>query len=162
MADILSPNEIHYTDFEPKLQNRFIMYINNIPSYIIKAGSRPSIQFNVIEIDHINMTRKVLGKGKWQDITLTLYDPINPSGTQAVMEWVRRGYESVTGRAGYSQFYKEEITIVLMGGPGDIVEEWKLNGAFVSNADWGSIDWTSDTPTEISITVSYDYAVLNF
>ena len=35
MADLLSPNEIHYTEFEPKLQSRFIMYINNIPSYII-------------------------------------------------------------------------------------------------------------------------------
>lgn len=162
MADLLSPDEIHYRDFEPKLKNRFMMFIDEIPYYIVKAGNRPSIQFNPITLDHINMKRKILGKGEWQDISLTLYDPINPSGAQAVIEWIRRGYESVTGRAGYSQFYKKDIVLNMIGPPGDIVEEWTLKGAFVTSADWGSIDWSDDSPAEITIQVAYDYAVLSF
>ena len=40
---VLDPNEIMFTAFEPKVQNRFIMYIDGIPSYIIKKISRPSV-----------------------------------------------------------------------------------------------------------------------
>ena len=32
MADLLSPNEIMYTAYEPKVANRFIMYIEGIPA----------------------------------------------------------------------------------------------------------------------------------
>lgn len=162
MARLLEPDEIHYTDFEPKLQNRFIMYINGIPSYIIKAASKPHITFNTVTLDHMNMKRKMLGKGEWQDLNITLYDPINPSGAQAVIEWVRDGYESLTGRAGYADFYKREITLNTFGPPGDIVEEWKLKGAFISDADWGALDWANAEPGEITLTLTYDFAVLEF
>ena len=32
MADILTNEEIFFKDWEPKLQNRFFMYIDDIPS----------------------------------------------------------------------------------------------------------------------------------
>ena len=163
MARILEPNEMHFNEFEPKLQFRYILYINGIPSYLAKSGKRPSISFSPVTIDYINMKRKLLGKGEWEDIDLTLYDPINPSGAQAVIEWVRKGYESVTGRAGYADFYKQEVTLNMLGPVGDIVEEWKLKGAFISKADWGALDYTNmDAPAEITITLTYDYAVLQF
>jgi len=162
MARLLEPDEIHYTDFEPKLQNRFIMYIDGIPSYIIKTSGKPQIQFNVVTLDHMNMKRKLLGKGEWQDLSITLYDPINPSGAQSVIEWVRAGYESLTGRAGYADFYKKEIVLNTFGPPGDVIEEWRLKGAFISDANWGELDWANAEPGEISLTLSYDFAVLEF
>lgn len=163
MAKILEPTEIHFAEFEPKLQFRYIMYMGGIPTYLAKSAKRPAINFSPVTIDHINMKRKLLGKGEWQDIDLTLYDPINPSGAQAVIEWIRKGYESVTGRAGYADFYKQEVTLNMLGPVGDIVEEWKLKGAFISKADWGALDWSNtDSPAEISITLTYDYAVLEF
>ena len=39
---VLSANEIMFTSFEPKVQNRFIMYIDGIPAYLIKKASSPS------------------------------------------------------------------------------------------------------------------------
>ena len=36
---VLNPNEIFFTAFEPKVANRFIMYVDGIPSYIIKGIS---------------------------------------------------------------------------------------------------------------------------
>ncbi len=112
MAELLDPNEIFFTPFEPKLQNRFIMYIEGVPAYLVKGAGRPNISFNPITLDHINVKRKVKGKGEWQDITIKLYDPIVPSAAQATMEWVRLSHESVTGRDGYSDFYKKDITLV--------------------------------------------------
>ena len=158
----LDPSEIMFTPFEPKTKNRFIMYIEGIPAYLIKTAKRPSIQFEEIVLDHINVKRYIKGKGAWQPIDVMLYDPVVPSGAQAVMEWVRLSHESVTGRDGYSDFYKKDIDIFTLGPVGDVVEQWKLKGAFVSNANFGDMDWTSESPANISITIVMDYAILNY
>ena len=93
MAKILEPDEMHFKEWEPKYQFRYIMYIQGIPTYLVKSAKRPSIQFSAVTLDHINMKRKLLGKGEWQDIDIVLYDPINPSGAQTAISWVRKGYE---------------------------------------------------------------------
>jgi len=162
MAQLLDPTEIFFTAYEPKVSNRFIMYVDGIPSYLIKAASRPSIDQGEIVLDHINIERKIKGKSRWQDVTITLYDPVVPSGAQAVMEWVRLHHESVTGRDGYSDFYKKDIRINTLGPVGDVVEEWILKGAYCQNANFGDMDWTSDTPANINMTIVMDYAILNY
>ena len=159
---ILESNQMFFTAFEPKLQNRFLMEIDGIPAYLIKKTGRPSISFNNITLDHINVKRKIKGKAVWNPITANLYDPVTPSGAQAVMEWVRLSHESVTGRDGYSDFYKKNITIKTLGPVGDIVEEWILKGAYCQQASFGDMDWTSDTPANISMTIVMDYAILNY
>jgi hypothetical protein len=159
---VLDPNEIFYTAFEPKVQNRFIMYIDGIPSYLIKKAASPQVSFTDIKLDHINVYRKLKGKAEWADIAMDLYDPITPSGAQAVMEWVRLGHESVTGRNGYSDFYKKDLTLNVLGPVGDIVSEWVIKGAYVKNATFGDYDWSQEGYATISLTVAMDYCVLNF
>lgn len=159
---ILDANEIMFQAFEPKVQNRFVMYMYNIPSFMVKVASAPSFTDNEIKLDHINSYRKIRGKREWNTIDLTLYDPINPSGAQNVMEWARLGYESVTGRAGYSDFYKKDVTLNQLGPVGDIVGEWIIKGAFITDANFGSFDWSSDEVAEISLTLSMDYCILNY
>jgi len=162
MAEILEFNEMFYTNFEPKMKNRFIMEIGGIPSYLIKTANRPNIQFEAVTLEHINLKRKLKGKGEWQDLEITLYDPIVPSGAQAVMEWVRTSHESLTGRDGYADFYKKDIDIYMLGPVGDKIEQWKIKGAFILNAQFGDLDWTSNDPAEITLTLAYDYAILEF
>jgi hypothetical protein len=79
------------------------------------------------------------------------------------MEWVRLHHESVTGRDGYSDFYKKDLTINVLGPVGDIVSEWILKGAFITSTNFGEYSWdTVDTAINLTIEVSIDYAVLNF
>ena len=159
---ILSSTQMMFTAFEPKLQNRFLMSIDGIPSYLIKKISRPSITFGEVVLDHINVKRKIKGKANWDNITCDLYDPVTPSGAQAVMEWVRLSHESVTGRDGYSDFYKKDIHIHTLGPVGDVVEEWIMKGAFCSSAGFGDMDWSTADPVNISLTINMDYAILNY
>ena len=159
---ILDTNEIMFTAFEPKLQNRFIMYIDGIPAYLIKTAARPSIEFEEVELNHMNVKRYVKGKASWQAVEITLYDPIVPSSAQAVMEWIRLGHESVTGRDGYSDFYKKDIQFQVLGPVGDIVEQWTLKGTFIQSANFNDLDFSSSDPVEISLTLRYDYAILEF
>ena len=162
MPDLIDPSEIMFTPFEPKIKNRFIMYVEGVPAYLIKAAARPQITFEEIALDHINVKRYVKGKGDWQTLDITLYDPIVPSGAQAVMEWVRLHKESVTGRDGYSDFYKKDVTINVLGPVGDKVEEWTLKGAWIKDANFGELAWESNDPADIVLTLRYDYAILQF
>ena len=162
MPELVDANEIMFTPFEPKLKNRFIITIDGVPAYTIKASGRPQIQFEEVELRHMNVSRYVAGKGTWQAIEMTLYDPIVPSAAQAVMEWVRLSHESVTGRDGYADFYKKNIKINTLGPVGDKVEEWELKGAFITTANFGDLSFDDITPVEISLTVRYDYAILQF
>ena len=159
---VLDPNEIFFTAFEPKQANRFILYMDGIPSFMIKGMSAVTLAQGVVTLNHINVERKVKGKSAWQNMTMTLFDPITPSGAQAVMEWVRLHHESVTGRDGYSDFYKKDITFNTLGPVGDKVEEWTLKGAFISAATFGDMDWATEDPVNIELTIKYDYAILQF
>ena len=149
-------------DWEPKMANRFIMYIGDIPSYIIKAAARPSLTNGEVVLDHINIDRKVKGKTRWNDVAITLYDPIVPSGAQAVMEWVRLHHESLTGRDGYSTQYKKDITFHSLSPTGEKIEEWTLKGAFILDTNFGQMDWGTEEYVQIEMTLKYDYAVLEY
>ena len=162
MAELIAANDIMFTPFEPKLKNRFIMQIDGIPAYLIKTAARPQITFEDVELHHMNVVRYVKGKGQWQPLTITLYDPIVPSAAQAVMEWVRLGHESVTGRDGYSDFYKKDVTFNVLGPVGDKVEEWTLKGTYINDAQFGDMDFSDSTAVEITLQLRYDYAILQF
>ena len=162
MANLIENDKIFYTPYEPKVQNRFILQVDGIPSFIMKKVSRPQIECGEVVLDHINIIRKVKGKCKWGDITMTLYDPIVPSGAQAVMEWVRTQHESVTGRDGYADFYKKDFDIFVLGPVGDKIENWKVKGAYVKTATFGDLDWSTETQVEIQLTLAVDYCVLEY
>ena len=160
---VLDPNEMMFTAFEPKQANRFILYVDGIPAYMIKEFGEVKIEQAEVTLNHINVQRKVKGKSTWSDVTMKLYDPITPSGAQAVMEWVRLHHESVTGRDGYSDFYKKDVTVNVLGPVGDVVSEWILKGAFIKDATFDGYNWDTDAQAQsIGLTLAIDYAVLNF
>ena len=45
MNEVLEFNDMFYTNFEPKMKNRFIMEIDGIPSYLIKTST--DLQFSL-------------------------------------------------------------------------------------------------------------------
>jgi hypothetical protein len=160
---ILNSNEIFFTAFEPKQANRFILYMDGVPSYIVKGVNAISLTQGEVPLNHINVQRKVKGKTVWNDVQMTLFDPITPSGAQSVMEWVRLHHESVTGRDGYSDFYKKDLVLDVLGPVGDVVSEWILKGAFIKDANFGDYSWDqADQAVNITMTVAVDYCVLNF
>ena len=162
MANLVSEQELFFTAFEPKTANRYIMQLDGIPSYLIKKIERPKLTQEVKKLDHINLQRYVKGKSVWGELNLELFDPIVPSGAQAVMEWVRLHHESVTGRDGYAEFYKKDIIINVLGPVGDKVEEWILKGCQITKVEFGEMDWSKDDPASISMTIQPDFCILNY
>ena len=162
MATLIDANQAMFTPFEPKLKNRFVMSIDGIPAYLIKTANRPTISFEEVELNHMNVKRFVKGKATWETIEITMYDPVVPSAAQAAMEWVRLSHESVTGRDGYSDFYKKDVQFQVLGPVGDVVEQWTLKGTWIQAANFNDLDFASSEPVDISLTLRYDYAILEF
>ena len=159
---VLDPNEIFFTPFEPKQQNRFVLYVDGFPAYLIKGMGAVTVSQGTVNLNHINIQRNIKGKTTWGTISMTLFDAITPSGAQSVMEWVRLHHESVTGRDGYSDFYKKDLTVNVLGPVGDVVSEWIIKGAFITDASFGEYNYDNEGAVEISMTVQPDYCVLNF
>jgi len=163
MANLVQEQELFFNSFEPKTANRFILYMDGVPSYLVKGVERPKLTQDAKPIDHINLQRYVKGKSIWGPMSMTLYDPIVPSGAQAVMEWLRLHHESVTGRDGYLAFYKKDIVLNMLGPVGDKVEEWILKGSQITNIEFGELNWAdTGTPMEFTITIQPDYCLLNY
>ena len=50
----------------------------------------------------------------------------------------------------------------MLGPVGDKIEQWTLKGAFIQSANFGDLDWSSNDPASIELTLSYDYAILEY
>ena len=162
MAETLSVAEMLPNKFEPKRQFRWVFAIEGIDAFLMKSAARPQIQTGEVKMPFINHTRYVAGRTEFSTLSVTLYDPIAPSGAQQVMEWVRTHFESVSGRSGYADFYKRDCQIKMLDPIGTVVELWDVKGAFITDANFNDLNYDSENPTEISVTMRFDNCVLQY
>jgi len=160
MADLLMKMPIPY---EPKRKNRFIMSFPSslgINSWYVESASRPQISINPVPIPFLNTETYVAGKFNWNTINVTFRDPIGPSASQALMEWVRLHAESVTGRMGYAAGYKKDIDLEMLDPTGVVVEKWILQGTFLTDVNFDSLSYTDDGLATITATLRPDRCIL--
>tara|TARA_A100001515_G_C4572814_1_gene210303 strand:- start:4 stop:498 length:495 start_codon:yes stop_codon:yes gene_type:complete len=164
MAETLSVADMLPNKFEPKRKNRFVLAIEGIDSFLIQESARPDFKLGEQKLNFINSYRKISnGRGEWQNISVKLHDPIAPSGAQQTMEWIRTHYESVSGRAGYADFYKRDIQIKILDPVGTVVELWDIKGAFLTNVGFDALNYTSDgEPFMITLTIAFDNCIFQF
>ena len=162
MAETLSVADMLPNKFEPKRKFRWDLAIEGIDAFLMKTANRPTISTNEVTMPFINHTRYLAGRTTFGTMGVTLYDPIAPSGAQQVMEWVRTHFESVSGRAGYADFYKRDCQIKLLDPIGTVVELWDVKGAFITEASYGDLSYDTNDPAEISLTLRFDNCVLQY
>jgi hypothetical protein len=162
MAETLSVAEMIPNKFEPKRKNRWVFAIEGIDAFLMKSAARPTVQIQETELKYINSTRYMAGRSTFGDLSVTIYDPIAPSGAQQVMEWIRTHYESVSGRAGYADFYKRDCQLKMLDPVGTVIELWDIKGAHLTNVAFGDVSYDDDAPTEISMTLRFDNCVLQY
>ena len=160
MADLLMKMPIPY---EPKRQNRFILRFPSslgINEWFVESTSRPHIMIGATEIQFLNTSTFVAGRFNWQTINVTFRDPIGPSASQALMEWVRLHAESVTGRMGYAAGYKKNVDLEMLDPTGVVVEKWILEGTFLTGYDGGSLSYSTDGLAKVTSSMRMDRCIL--
>lgn len=162
MAEVLEVQDMLANTFEPKRKFRWLLAIEGIDAFLLKTAARPTIQTESIQIDYINATRYLASKYTFETIEVTLHDAIAPSGAQQVMEWLRLAHEHVTQRGGYADFYKRDIQLKMLDPLGAVVELWDIKGAFIESANYGELAYDSMESADISLTIKFDLAVLQY
>ena len=162
MAETLPVANMLPNKFEPKRKFRWIFAIEGIDAFLMKSAARPNVTISEQEIQYMNSRRYLAGKLSYDAISVTLYDPIAPSGAQQVMEWVRTHTETVSGRSGYADFYKRDCQLKMLDPVGTVVELWDLKGCFLTSAGFGDLDYGTEDPTEIALTIRFDNCVLQY
>lgn len=148
---------------EPKRKNRFLFRFPSqlgIQEYWLSSGSRPSLVQNVVTIPFLNTETYVLGRFNWETITIVFNDGTGPSASQAIMEWVRLGSESVTGRQGYAAGYMKPVELDILDPTGVTIEKWFLPESFLSNVQFGDLSMSDDELLQITATLVFPRAIL--
>ena len=160
MSDLLMKMPLAY---EPLKQNRFLLRFPadlGIQEWFCVSAKRPGIKQTSVEIPFLNTSTYVVGRYTWDEIQVTLRDPIGPSASQAIMEWVRLHAESVTGRMGYAAGYMRDVELCMLDPTGVVVQLWILKNAFPTKADFGNLSYAQDDLAEITMTLRPQYCIL--
>ena len=150
--------------YEPKRVNRFFAEFSEelgIEVWLIQKFKRPSMKINSVQIQFMNEQNYVAGRYSWEEMQLTFLDPIGPSTSQILMEWVRLHAESLTGREGYAAGYKKNILLKAVDPTGVEVEKWTLEQCMVTAIDFGENSYEDDTLTNIQLTIQPWRCILN-
>lgn len=162
MPTNLDVTEMLPNRFQPLSKRHFVLAIEGIDSFLLKTAKRPSYTTEEVTLNWINSTRYLAGKTTFEAMDITLIDAIAPSGAQQVMEWIRLHFESVSGRAGYADFYKRDIQIKMLDPVGTVVQLWDIKGAFLTKADFGELTYEGSDVCEIALSIRFDNACLQY
>lgn len=132
-----------------------------------KTVTKPSYSVSSNEYQLINQKYKVPGVVTWEPITIAIAD-IGNTVKNLVDDLGRFGWNPEGELDGLSKIGAGElppgeigkIRIEQLNGTGQVLETWRLEGAFISRVSFGTLDYSSDEIVEVQITVDYDYAIL--
>ena len=151
-------------EYEPKRINRFFAEFADelgIEVWKVQKFKRPSMKINSVAIQFMNEQNYVAGRYTWETMSIDFLDPIGPSSSQQLMEWVRLHAESLTGRMGYAAGYKKNITLKALDPTGIEVEKWFLEQCQIVSIDFGDNDYSSDELQKVTLEIQPWRCILN-
>jgi len=163
---------------EPKRQFRWLLYIAGMPQFIVKDVKKPSFTVASTPHDFINYKFHYPGRVEWQDITVTIVDPVQPDSTASLVNILEAaGYvlpDEYTSQANEPRTISKQSFVDAMGGQiqlvqfgantgaqeENVLEKWTINNPFLTYVDFGNLSYASDELVNISMTIKYDWANL--
>jgi hypothetical protein len=157
----------------PKLQYRFrALFINfgvggstqEITKQVMDI-QRPSLSFEEIALDIYNSKIYLAGKHTWAETQINLRDDAGGNVTKLVGQQLQKQFDFVEqASAATGQDYKFQINYeVLDGGNGtmvpNVLETWELYGCFIKSANYNNMDYKSNEPATIQLSIRFDNAV---
>jgi hypothetical protein len=125
---------------------------------------RPSVNFNPITLDVYNSKVYLQGKPEWQETSINLRDDAGGNVARLISEQVQKQFdflEQASARSGAD--YKFLLRYqVLDGGNGasvNVLEEWTLLGCFISSVDYQDLNYATNDPATIALTIKFDNAI---
>ena len=129
----------------------------NIPGIYCRSASRPSLEVESTQIDFLNATTWVPGKGRWQPITVSFID-VADIQMQGLYNWIATVY-NFTDPVGLSQGEKADWNgtafLNMLDGCGNVLETWGLGSCFPTSINFGDLSYESSDLATIELTLKF-------
>jgi hypothetical protein len=155
----------------PKLKHRFrvIVYnfgkitsVVNITKQTVSVG-RPSINYNETALHSYNNVIWIAQKPEWQTLELVVRDDIGNLATSDVSQQVQNQMNHYTqDQAPSAKDYKFQMEIQTLDGTmgaSNIIESWYLEGCYLTQVAYDSLEYSSSDAMQITMTIRYDNAL---
>lgn len=154
-----------------KRKFRWVFSIDGQQMWYAKVGARPNLTIDETEIHHLHERHMISGKPVWENLSLTIFD-VKPTSTslggseEKLHEWLNTvwkfsreiGAFDFMAMGDHDSEYKQDLTIRMLDGHGEVMETWWLLGAWPQTVNWGDLDYSSSDTADVEITVRYDRA----
>lgn len=156
---------------QPKIKNRFrVRTVNFGPpdnqddlTHNIQSVDRPTISQSPVEVHSYNSIAYYAGKHVWNEINMVMRDDITNNATRLVAGQLQKQVNHCQQQsvpAGVN--YKFTMFLETLDGQSATpFEIWTLEGCFLSNTTYDSMEYSDSQPLTINCTVRYDNATYN-
>jgi hypothetical protein len=157
----------------PKLKYRFRLSFvnfgvstNNVIELTkqVQDAKRPSVKFDPVTVDIYNSKVYFAGKPSWEETSVTLRDDSAGNVSKMVGEQIQKQFdfqEQASAASGIDYKFTLQIDI-LDGGNGaatpNVLESWALYGCFLSSVDYGELNYNSNDPQTVALSIRFDNA----
>ena len=168
---------------EPKRQFRFKVLFTNMEDggvWYARSATKPTFTVNTSEHKFLNHTFYYPGSVTWNTVTLSFVDPTKPDATGDLLKLlaesgyrvpggpvVHRQPAGATGgdTADFQTIGKAnshaalgDVKIQGLDASGKIIEEWTLNGSFITGITLNDYDYGSEDLSTVDVEIRYDWA----
>ena len=159
---------------EPKRSFRWVFTMGkaagaDIQSFFVKTVKKPSFTVSEIEHQYVGHRFYFPGRVTWNPVEVTFVDPGDPDVAATLANiFVLGGYNTPITQEVAEKSLSKGLFAQNIGNPfiealdseGTTIEEWTLWNTWVTNIDFGQLDYSSDEMVIISMSLRYDYATL--
>tara|TARA_Y100000593_G_scaffold94269_1_gene192556 strand:- start:325 stop:909 length:585 start_codon:yes stop_codon:yes gene_type:complete len=156
---------------DPKRQYRFVVTLGNMPNgatWYAKSVTKPALSITEVEHNFLNHKFYYPGRAEWESVELTLVDPVSPDAAASTAAIIQAGgYTPPSNVNDQRTISKKDataainsVTIAQIDSEGNAIETWRLWNPFITSVSYGDLSYDSDEMSEISLTIRYDWAIL--
>jgi|688.fasta_scaffold856729_1 hypothetical protein len=166
---------------EPKRNFRWYMLFGGTETdialsdfvYALKKVDLPKASIKETEHQYLNHKFYYPGRLEWQTINITMASVTQTDAGEALYRALQKagygppnaveanstgnGRETIS-KGKFKKVLGENIEIKQINSFGNVLSSFQLFNPFFTEVSWGSLDYTSEDITELSMTVRYDYA----
>ena len=131
----------------------------------IVTFARPQVTFDPIEIPVYNSKIYIAGRPTWAAVNVVLRDDAGGNVSRLVGEQLQKQFDFMEqASAASGSDYKFVTTLEMLDGANGtieptVLETWQLYGCFLTDVNYGDVDYGSNDPVTITMSVRYDNAL---
>jgi hypothetical protein len=127
--------------------------------------TRPTVNFEEIEVPVYNSRIYLAGRNNWEPVTLNVRDDASGNVSKLTAQQIQKQFdfmEQASARSGIDYKFQTNIEI-LDGGNGAnepfVLERWELYGCFLQNANYNDLNYATNESSNITLAIRFDNAL---